>query len=100
MSRSIGLATRRTFLNFQDLSFRKAPSIKTSVPGPKSREYLESQATIEGSVVSYPKGVARAVGRAWEATFEDVAGNVYIDFLGGAGVMNVGHGNPGVVKAA
>jgi diaminobutyrate-2-oxoglutarate transaminase len=34
------------------------------------------------------------------ATVEDVDGNVYIDFFGGAGVMNVGHSNPAVIEAA
>jgi diaminobutyrate-2-oxoglutarate transaminase len=34
------------------------------------------------------------------ATVEDVDGNLYIDFFGGAAVMNVGHGNPEVVDAA
>jgi len=40
-----------------------------------------------------------AIQRAKGATVEDVDGNVYIDFFGGAGVMNVGHTNPAVVEA-
>jgi diaminobutyrate-2-oxoglutarate transaminase len=41
-----------------------------------------------------------AIRRAKGATVEDVDGNVYIDFFGGAGVMNVGHANPEVLEAA
>lgn len=40
-----------------------------------------------------------AVKSAKGATVEDVDGNLYIDFFGGAGVMNVGHSNPAVVQA-
>jgi len=41
-----------------------------------------------------------AIQRAKGSTVEDVDGNLYIDFFGGAGVMNVGHSNPTVVQAA
>jgi diaminobutyrate-2-oxoglutarate transaminase len=37
--------------------------------------------------------------RARGATVEDVDGNLYIDFFGGAGVMAVGHSNPEVIEA-
>jgi diaminobutyrate-2-oxoglutarate transaminase len=39
-----------------------------------------------------------ALSSARGATVEDVDGNVYIDFFGGAGVMNVGHSNPEVLE--
>jgi diaminobutyrate-2-oxoglutarate transaminase len=86
-------------LDFSNLSFAAAPSIKTPPPGPKSREYLDFQASHEGSAVSYSKGMPMAVKSAKGATVEDVDGNLYIDFFGGAGVMNVGHSNPAVVQA-
>jgi diaminobutyrate-2-oxoglutarate transaminase len=41
-----------------------------------------------------------AITRAKGAAVEDVNGNIYIDFFGGAGVMNVGHANPEVLQAA
>ena len=41
-----------------------------------------------------------AIQCAKGCTVEDVDGNLYIDFFGGAGVMNVGHSNPRVVQAA
>ena len=87
-------------MDFRSLSFPGAPLIKTTPPGPKSREYLDYQSSYEGSAVSYPKGMPMALRRAKGATVEDTDGNLYIDFFGGAGVMNVGHSNPEVIEAA
>jgi diaminobutyrate-2-oxoglutarate transaminase len=86
-------------MDFRTLSFPDAPLIKATPPGPRSEEFLRSQASHEGGVVSYPHGVPMAIQRARGATVEDVDGNVYIDFFAGAGVMNVGHANPAVVRA-
>lgn len=87
-------------MDFKDLSFPEAPLIRIPPPGPKSKEYLEYQAAHEGSAVSYPRGMPMAIRRARGATVEDMDGNIYIDFFGGAGVMNVGHANPMVSEAA
>lgn len=87
-------------MDFRKLSFPEAPLIKTVPPGPKSKEYLDFQTAAESAAVSYPKGLPMAIHRAKGATVEDVDGNVYIDFFGGAGVMNVGHSNPEVLEAA
>ena len=87
-------------MDFSDLSYHNAPLIKTRPPGPKSKEYLKHQSSREGSAVSYPRGMPMSIQRARGATIEDVDGNIYIDFFGGAGVMNVGHANPDVLKAA
>ena len=87
-------------MNFSKYSFPKAPLVKVSPPGKKSKEYLDYQAGHEGSVVSYPKGMPMALQSAKGATVKDVDGNIYIDFFGGAGVMNVGHSNPEVIQAA
>ena len=86
-------------MDFRTLSFPNAPLIKATPPGPRSEEFLRSQSSHEGGVVSYPHGVPMAIQRARGATVEDVDGNVYIDFFGGAGVMNVGHSNPTVIQA-
>jgi diaminobutyrate-2-oxoglutarate transaminase len=86
-------------LDFSSLSFSGAPSIKSPPPGPKSQEYLAYQSAHEGSAVSYSKGMPMAIQRAKGATVEDVDGNLYVDFFGGVGVMNVGHSNPAVVQA-
>ena len=87
-------------MDFRQLSFSEAPVIKTEPPGQISREFLEFQKFAESKAVSYPKGLPMAVRRAKGATVEDVDGNIYIDFFGGAGVMNVGHSNPSVIEAA
>ena len=87
-------------MDFRQLSFPDAPLIKSVPPGPKSKEFLDFQTVSESAAVSYPKGMPMAIQRAKGATVEDVDGNVYIDFFGGAGVMNVGHSNPRVMEAA
>ncbi len=87
-------------MDFRQLSFPKAPLIKTVPPASKSKEFLDFQASSESSAVSYPRGLPMAVQRARGATVEDVDGNIYIDFFGGAGVLNVGHSNPWVIEAA
>ncbi len=87
-------------MDFKDLSFENAPLISTTPPGPESKTYLDYQSAHEGSAVSYPRGMPMAIRRARGATIEDVDGNLYIDFFGGAGVMNVGHANPEVIQAA
>lgn len=85
---------------FSELSMKDAPRINVVPPGPNSRKLLESQSALEGSAVSYPKGMPMAIERARGATIEDVDGNLYIDMFGGAGVMAVGHGHPDVLKAS
>jgi len=85
-------------MDFKSLSFPEAPVIKIQPPGPRSKEHLDFQSAHEGSAVSYPRGMPMALSRAQGATVEDMDGNVYIDFFGGAGVMNVGHSNPLVLE--
>ena len=87
-------------MDLAELSFPDAPLIDTSPPGPKSKTYLDFQSSTESSAVSYPRGMPMALRRAKGATIEDVDGNRYIDFFGGAGVINVGHSNPAVLEAA
>ncbi len=86
-------------MDFKSLSFPEAPVIKIQPPGPRSKEHLDFQSAHEGSAVSYPRGMPMALSRARGATVEDMDGNVYIDFFGGAGVMNVGHSNPLVLDS-
>jgi diaminobutyrate-2-oxoglutarate transaminase len=87
-------------MDFRKLSFSEVPLIRHVPPGPKSKEFLDFQSVSESAAVSYPKGMPMAIKRAKGAAVEDVDGNVYIDFFGGAGVMNVGHSNPEVMEAA
>lgn len=87
-------------MDFNELSLSDAPLIKTTPPGPESQKDLDFQSSRESSAVSYPRGLPMSLRRARGATVEDMDGNVYIDFFGGAGVMNVGHSNPVVLEAA
>jgi len=87
-------------MDFSELSHTDAPRIDTPPPGPESQVFLEQQRATEGAAVSYPRGLPMALRRGRGATVEDVDGNIYLDFFGGAGVMNVGHANPAVLAAA
>jgi diaminobutyrate-2-oxoglutarate transaminase len=86
--------------NFDELHFEPAPAISGEVPGPRSREMLAEQDELESSARSYPRSVPVAIEQGRGATMRDVDGNTFIDFFGGAGVLNVGHGHPAVAAAA
>jgi len=82
-----------------ELNFADAPKIVAGPPGPRSKSLLEKQLKLEGGAVSYPRGTPVALDEGRGATIRDVDGNIFIDFFGGAGVLNVGHCNPDVVRA-
>jgi len=71
--------------------------IRTEIPGPRSRELVARR---EAAV---PNGLYKAhqiaVESASGALVTDVDGNVFIDFIGGIGVLNAGHCPPEVVAA-
>ncbi len=75
----------------------KSIEIRTEIPGPRSRELLTRA---EGAVAK-PLQVYLPVfvAGARNATITDVDGNTFIDFAGGVGVCNVGHGHPRIVEA-
>jgi diaminobutyrate-2-oxoglutarate transaminase len=85
---------------FADLHFEGVPSVAGPLPGPISRELLEAQEELESNARSYPRGIPVAFEEGRGATMRDADGNSYIDFFAGAGVLNVGHGNPAVAAAA
>src|SRR5688572_20817554 len=72
-------------------------SLRTEIPGPRSREILEREArsVARPLIVHAPIVAAEARG----STITDVDGNTFVDFVGGVGVANVGHGHPRVVEA-
>jgi len=72
--------------------------LETSVPGPRSQQVLDRLAASVASplAITFPVVAAEARG----ATITDVDGNVFIDFAGGVGCLNVGHSHPHVVAAA
>ena len=71
--------------------------IRTEIPGPRSRAILEREkaAVARPLIVHEPIVADRARG----ATITDVDGNTFVDFVGGVGVVNVGHNHPRVVAA-
>jgi 4-aminobutyrate aminotransferase / (S)-3-amino-2-methylpropionate transaminase / 5-aminovalerate transaminase len=71
--------------------------IRTDVPGPRSREILER----EQRAVAHPLTVHQPIvaDRARGSTITDVDGNTFVDFVGGVGVVNVGHNHPRVLEA-
>jgi 4-aminobutyrate aminotransferase / (S)-3-amino-2-methylpropionate transaminase / 5-aminovalerate transaminase len=75
----------------------RAISLRTEIPGPRSREILqrEARAVARPLIVHAPIVAAEARG----STITDVDGNTFVDFVGGVGVANVGHGHPRVLAA-
>jgi len=71
--------------------------LKTSIPGPKSQALMQRRQTAvpRGPYNNTPIFAAKAEG----ALVTDVDDNVFIDFAGGIGAMNLGHANPRVVQA-
>ncbi|MGJ7922292.1 4-aminobutyrate--2-oxoglutarate transaminase [Neobacillus sp. LXY-4] len=76
---------------------KKYVRLQTDIPGPKSLEILERRKRF------VPKGISNNshafVKKAQGALVEDVDGNIFIDFAGAIGTINVGHSHPRVVKA-
>jgi 4-aminobutyrate aminotransferase/(S)-3-amino-2-methylpropionate transaminase len=75
----------------------RAIELKTSIPGPRSREILERKDRVIADPLSIflPVVIERGDG----ATLTDVDGNTFIDFTGGVGCLNVGHSHPRVIEA-
>src|SRR3954454_23483281 len=72
-------------------------SLRTSIPGPKSKALAQrrNDAIPRGLSIGTPVYVAKAE----DAWLEDVDGNRYLDFAGGIGCLNVGHRREPVVTA-
>jgi 4-aminobutyrate aminotransferase/(S)-3-amino-2-methylpropionate transaminase len=75
----------------------KTIELRTEIPGPRSRALMERErhAVAQPLIGHLPLFAAEASS----ATITDVDGNTFIDFTGGVGVMNVGHGHPRVLEA-
>jgi 4-aminobutyrate aminotransferase/(S)-3-amino-2-methylpropionate transaminase len=75
----------------------KAIELKTSIPGPRSKEILERKDRVVADPlsISLPVVIERGEG----AALTDVDGNTFIDFTGGVGCLNVGHAHPRVTEA-
>ena len=80
------------------MAVTRAIELKTTVPGPRSREVLDRIAASVAApfAITFPVVAASARG----VLVTDVDGNTFIDFAGGVGCLNVGHSHPHVVQAA
>ncbi|MDR0641566.1 MAG: aspartate aminotransferase family protein [Treponema sp.] len=80
------------------MSLRDAlPEIKTELPGPKARALIARRAEATPGAIRcvYPLVVSQGEG----AMVEDPDENVFMDWVGGVGVLNIGYSHPEVVKA-
>jgi len=73
------------------------PKVNTPLPGPKAGEILKKrQEVMPGAIKSvYPCVISRGEG----AVFEDVDGNIFLDWVGGVGVLNIGYSHPELIEA-
>ncbi len=71
--------------------------IKTEIPGPRAKEWLERRARAVSTAVARATDVV--VDHAEGAVVHDVDGNTLIDFAGGIGMLAVGHCPSNVVDA-
>lgn len=85
--------------SLQGLSFEDAPQIRVKPPGPKSKELLAKQSSLETRAVIYSKAFPFAIDTAKGATIKDVDANLYIDWVSGISVLNLGHNNPYISAA-
>jgi 4-aminobutyrate aminotransferase-like enzyme len=76
-----------------------APRILVKPPGPRSKELLRKQEELETKAVVYSKAFPFAIDSADNATIKDVDGNLYIDWVSGISVLNLGHRNPAITHA-
>ncbi|MFC7387722.1 MULTISPECIES: aspartate aminotransferase family protein [Sphaerisporangium] len=76
------------------------PYVECDLPGPRSAELLGRQAVRESNARTYPRRLPIAIAEASGSFVRDLDGNVFIDFLTGAGVLSLGHNHPELVRAA
>jgi diaminobutyrate-2-oxoglutarate transaminase len=76
------------------------PRVDGDVPGPRSAELLARQRRRESNARTYPRHLPIAIEEGSGSFVRDVDGNVFIDFLTGAGVLSLGHNHPELVRAA
>jgi diaminobutyrate-2-oxoglutarate transaminase len=78
----------------------RGPHVGGDLPGPRSAGLLARQGRWESNARSYPRHLPIAIQEASGSFVRDVDGNVFIDFLMGAGVLSLGHGHPELVGVA
>ena len=77
---------------------RALPKVSSeTLPGPKAKAVLEARANYvpQGVSCDYPVVIDRGAG----AMIQDIDGNLFLDWVGGVGVLNVGYGQPEITEA-
>jgi diaminobutyrate-2-oxoglutarate transaminase len=83
-----------------DLEATTEPRVHGALPGPRSAELLARQERRESNARVYGRHLPIAVEAASGSFVRDVDGNVFIDFLTGAGALSLGHNHPELVAVA
>jgi 4-aminobutyrate aminotransferase-like enzyme len=73
------------------LNLNNVPYIKTAIPGPESSRILKEQGIYETGSVTYPRSFPIAIKTMKDSIIEDVDGNIFIDWLTGISVLNLGY---------
>ena len=73
------------------------PSIRIKPPGPKARKILARDSSVISQ--SMVRAYELVIEKAYGVNFQDVEGNVYLDFNSGIATMNFGHSNPIITQA-
>jgi 4-aminobutyrate aminotransferase/(S)-3-amino-2-methylpropionate transaminase len=73
------------------------PEIKTPLPGPKAGALIARRGEALPAAIRsvYPLVISRGEG----AMLEDPDGNIFLDWVGGVGVLNIGYSQTEVVEA-
>ena len=74
------------------------PIIKTTLPGPKSKEYIRRDSACIAPAVGV-RWLPVVIEREYGTFMEDIDGNVFIDFLSGAAAAITGYCHPKIVDA-
>jgi len=71
--------------------------ITDTLPGPEAKKIIDRRLKAIPSAIAcmYPAVIKRGEG----AMIEDVDGNLFLDFVGGVGVLNIGYSQPEIVDA-
>ena len=73
------------------------PKVITPLPGPNAQKIIaRREANMPNAIkCGYPCVIKRGEG----AMFEDVDGNIFLDWIGGVGVLNIGYSHPALIEA-
>ena len=73
------------------------PKVTMPLPGPKAKAIIERRAQAMPNAIKcgYPCVIEKGEG----AMFEDVDGNIFLDWIGGVGVLNIGYSRPELIDA-